>query len=387
MATSPAGRRPPAREPVNVREIGIQAAAVGLAILIAGAIVATTIANLAARGIPIGFDFLGARAGFTISESLLSYSPNDSNLWAIAVGVGNTVVASLLVIIVSTLAGTLLGIARLSVNPLLAALAKTWVEAARNTPLLLLLLFVYTIWWTLPADFAGELIPGVYASMRGLVVPWVSVPWSEGATAAGAVALVAALLAARLLASRAKGISGRRPPYVAIAASASIALFLAGFVLGGGSLDWPKAGENTLEGGLTVTPETATLFLGLIFYTTGFIAEIVRSGLNAVPKGQWEASRALGLSTGRVLRLVVIPQMMRVIVPPMTSQYINVVKNSTLALAIGYSDFMVVMGTVINKTSRAVEGTVIIVVVYLAINLGLSAVMNAYNRRVMIRER
>ena len=387
MATLPLAKRRPIRPPTDFRAIGVQVGAVGLAVVIAAIVVATTIANLSARGIPIGFDFLSARAGFTISESLLSYEPDDSNLWAIVVGIGNTIFASAVVIAVSTLAGTLVGIARLSTNPLVSGLARVWVETARNTPLLLLLLFVYTIWWTLPPDLVMEPAPGVYASMRGVVIPWYTWPWGGQLTALAVAATAAALVAARTAAARAQKARGRRPPYVALTVVGAAALFLAAGVLGGGSLDWPRRQGAGAIGGLALTPETATLFAGLMFYTTGFIAEIVRSGINAVPKGQWEASRALGLSTGRILRLVVIPQMMRVIIPPMTSQYINVVKNSTLALAVGYSDFMVVMGTVINKTSRAVEGTAIIILVYLAINLSLSAAMNAYNRRVAIKER
>ncbi|WP_066544300.1 amino acid ABC transporter permease [Sphingomonas sp. CCH21-G11] len=387
MLSTSSARRPPARPPVNLRSAGIQIGVVGFALVILGMIVATTVANLASRGIPIGFDFLWARAGFTISESVLSYTPDDSNLWAIMVGIGNTIFASSLVIIVSTIAGTLLGIARLSVNPLVAALAKVWVETARNTPLLLLLLFVYTIWWTLPADVGGEIVPGVYASMRGLVVPWLEMPWDGRMTALSVMVALAVLVAARMAASRAKARTGRRPSYLPVATTVTLLTFVLVFVVAGGSLDWPEVRGTALTGGITLTPETATLLLGLMFYTTGFIAEIVRSGLNAVPKGQWEASRSLGLPTSRILRLIIIPQMMRVIVPPMTSQYINVVKNSTLAMAVGYNDFMVVMGTIINKTSRAVEGTVLIIITYLVINLTVSFLMNLYNRRVMIKER
>lgn len=379
--------RRPAPAPLDIRSIVVQVAAVGGVLAFALLVVATTVANLTARGIPIGLDFLTSRAGFTISESLLAYSPNDSNLWAIFVGVGNTIFASAVVILISTFAGTLLGIARLSDNPLVSALARVWIETARNTPLLLLLLFVYTIWWALPADTGRAVLPGVYASMRGVVIPWFTLPWSAPVLALGAIAGALALLAAQRTAARVQARTGERPRYVLGVSLAIAALVLTAGLAGGGAVDWPRQAEGGVSGGLTLTPEAATIFLGLIFYTTGFIAEIVRSGINAVPRGQWEAARALGLSSARVLRLVIIPQMMRVIVPPMTSQYINVVKNSTLALAVGYSDFMVVMGTVINKTSRAVEGTAIIILVYLAINLSLSAVMNAYNRRVAIKER
>ncbi|MBX9896374.1 MAG: ABC transporter permease subunit [Qipengyuania sp.] len=387
MAPNIGPRGAPVREPVNVRAIAIQAGAVTAALCAVGLVVLTTLGNLTARGIPIGFDFLSGRAGFTISESLISYSPNDSNLWAILAGVGNTVAASLLVIVISTVTGTLLGIARLSTNPLVSALARVWVETARNTPLLLLLLFIYTIWWSLPADSANQLVPGVYASMRGLAVPWFDAAWSPG-TAVLLVALVIALLAVAATAATIVGRrTGRRPPYLRLAAGGAAIIVMLAFLATGGTLDRPRQVGTSLQGGATLTPETATLLLGLVFYTTGFIAEIVRSGINAVPRGQWEAARALGLSSGKILRLIILPQMMRVIVPPMTSQYINVVKNSTLALAIGYSDLMVVMGTVINKTSRAVEGTAIIIAAYLLINLTLSAMMNLYNRRVMIRER
>ena len=379
--------RRPAPAPLNVRAIGLQLAAVGLVLTLVLLVVATTIGNLTARGIPVGFDFLTSRAGFTISESLLNYSPNDSNLWAIAVGVGNTIFASAVVILISTLSGTLLGIARLSDNPLVSALARVWIETARNTPLLLLLLFVYTIWWAMPADTGRALLPGVYASMRGIVIPWFELPWSAPALGFGAAMAGLAFFFAKRAAAHTQARTGRRPPYLLVAMIAVGALVFVAGIFGGAAIDWPRQINGRLSGGLTLTPETATILLGLIFYTTGFIAEIVRSGINAVPRGQWEAARALGLSAGRVLRLVIIPQMMRVIVPPMTSQYINVVKNSTLALAVGYSDFMVVMGTVINKTSRAVEGTAIIIIVYLVINVSLSAVMNAYNRRVAIKER
>ena len=379
--------RRPAPAPLDIRAIGFQVAAVGASLAVALLIIATTVTNLTARGIPIGFDFLTSRAGFTISESLLPYSPDDSNLWAIFVGIGNTIFASAIVILISTFAGTLLGVARLHENPLVSAFARVWIETARNTPLLLLLLFVYTIWWTLPGDTGRPLVPGVYASMRGVIIPWFTLPWSASVSALAAVGCGAVLFAVRRAAAREQARTGRRPHYMLGAMLAVAALVLIAGLTGVAAVDWPRRDQGHINGGLTLTPEAATIFVGLIFYTTGFIAEIVRSGINAVPAGQWEAARALGLSPGRVLRLVIIPQMMRVIVPPMTSQYINVVKNSTLAIVVGYSDFMVIMGTVINKTSRAVEGTAIIIVVYLAINLSLSAVMNVYNRRVAIKER
>ncbi len=179
--------------------------------------------------------------------------------------------------------------------------------------------------------------------------------------------------------------TGLCPPWVkwAIAASALLWLLIIVLLLApSASVELPKANGPDIVGGFILSPEFFTLITGLTFYTSGFVAEIVRTGLQSVTRGQWEAAYALGLSRGRTLRLVVIPQMLRVIIPPMTSQYINIVKNSTLVIAIGYADFMVVTGTVINKTSHAIEGTVIIIAVYLAINLSLSALMNQVNRRV-----
>jgi len=365
------------------RAIAIQFFAISCMVAIVTLLVATTVNNLSARGIPFGLGFLFDRAGFTIAESLLSYDSDDSNAWAIAVGVGNTIYASVITIITSTLLGTVLGIARLSSNPLVSALARVWIETARNTPLLLLLLFVYTIWWTLPDGAGFRLVPGVHISMRGLVVP--SLAFDNGVWLFAILAL-AIVAAARPVRKWIAAISGRAPTYAV--KLFLIALFGVALVyVSNPQIGWPTASADGIAGGLTLTPETATILLGLVFYTTGFVAEIVRSGIESVPRGQWEAARALGLSQGHILRRIIIPQMMRVIVPPMTSQFINVVKNSTLAIAVGYSDFMVIMGTLINKTSHAIEGTVIIVVVYLSINLSISLVLNAYNRRVAITER
>lgn len=171
---------------------------------------------------------------------------------------------------------------------------------------------------------------------------------------------------------------------ILLAGSAIFALTMTGDGIGA---DFPIASGPNIQGGLILSPEFFSLVVGLTFYTTGFVAEIIRTGLLSVPSGQWEASYSLGLSRWRTLRLIVIPQMLRVIIPPMNSQYINIVKNSTLVIAIGYADFMVVMGTVINKTSHAIEGTLIIIATYLLINLTLSAVMNRLNRSVQVIER
>jgi general L-amino acid transport system permease protein len=301
----------PRRRPQGGRRLAVQASAIALVAAVLVLVAVTTASNLQARGIPVGFEFLGDRAGFKIADTVLPFSAEQSYLHAIVVAVANTLFLSLLVCALATVAGAALGIARLSDNPLVAGLSAAWVEAVRNTPPVLLLIFLYAAWSQVaPVEGTQTLLPGVQLSIRGLTIA-----------------------------------------------------------------------------GARLTPEFATVTVGLTIYTAGFIAEIVRSGIGAVPRGQWEAGRALGLREGQILARVIAPQMLRVIVPPMTSQYINTVKNSTLAIAVGYSEFMTVMGTVINRTNHALEGTLIIVGVYTALNLGLAAVLEQVNRRVQLPRR
>jgi general L-amino acid transport system permease protein len=288
--------------------VAAQAAAVALLAAVIVLIGLTTVANLEARGISLGFDFLGDRAGFKIADTVLPFSSEASYLRAIVVAIANTLFLSILVCSLATVLGVIVGLGRLSPNPLVAGLATVWVEAVRNTPPVLLLIFLYAAWSQVaPAEGPKALIPGVVFTIRGLEVA-----------------------------------------------------------------------------GARLTPEFATVTVGLTLYTAGFIAEIFRSGVTSVARGQWEAGRALGLAERQVLRRIIAPQMLRVIVPPMASQYINTVKNSTLAIAVGYSEFMTVMGTVINRTNHALEGTVIIVVVYTALNLALAALLEQVNRRVQL---
>jgi general L-amino acid transport system permease protein len=373
--------RPP-RAPLAWQAVVGQSAAVALVAALVALMVATTLSNLQVRGIPTGFEFLGDRAGFKIADTVIAFAPDDGYLRAIAVGVANTLFLSLLVCVAATVVGALLGVARLSANPLVAALAAVWVEAVRNTPPVLLLIFLYALWsQAMPVGGAQEVLPGVLASVRGIAVPKLlaGVPaWALGLGLLASVLLpVLASLAAR---SRTRP-GARRPPYGLAALGAVAIAWAAAAGLGGWTLEVPSAEGDDLMGGARLTPEFATVFFGLTVYTAGFIAEIVRSGIQAVPRGQWEAGRALGLDEGQILRLVVAPQTLRVITPPMTSQYINTVKNSTLAIAIGYSEFMTVMGTVINRTNQPLEGTLIIVAVYMAINLTLAAGLNLLNRR------
>ncbi|TAJ71780.1 MAG: ABC transporter permease subunit [Phenylobacterium sp.] len=390
-ALAPPAAPPPARAPrapIAWPAVAAQSAAVALVAALLVLVAVTTAANLELRGIPTGFEFLGDRAGFKIADTVIAFSPDHSYLRAIAVGVGNTLFLSLIVCLAATVVGALLGVARLSANPLVAALAAVWVEAVRNTPPVLLLIFLYALWsQAMPVGGAQEVLPGIVASVRGVAVPKLETGLPAWAWAAALLASLTAPVLASRAARRRTPSGARRPPYGRAVLAAVALAWVAAALLGGWSLELPRAAGEDLAGGARLTPEFATVVFGLTVYTAGFIAEIVRSGIEAIPRGQWEAGRALGLSEGRILRLVVAPQTLRVITPPMTSQYINTVKNSTLAIAIGYSEFMTVMGTVINRTNQPLEGTLVIVAVYMAINLALAAGLDLLNRRVQPEQR
>jgi general L-amino acid transport system permease protein len=354
------------------------------------AVLDTTITNLRLRGIPLGFEFLSMPSGMPIAESLIAYTPDSPYSRAGAVGILNTIAVSAIVIVVSSVLGLFLGILRLSSNPAVAGAARIWVEIARNTPVIVILLFVYGVWTNMPSVAgAFEPLPGIFVSRRGVVLPTVSI--ELGATPIfGTLAgvLIVFILAARA-ATTIQLRTGRRPPLVGFAFLAIVGMIATASLAGVFeiSVDLPTKGRFNFAGGTEVSPEFATLIVGLVFYTTGFIGEIARSGIVAVKKGYWEAALSLGLKHGQTLRLVVVPLALRVAVPPLNSQYINVVKNSTLAIAVGYQEFFTVAGTMINRTSHAIEGIAIILVTYLAVNLALSSLMNWYNRRLALVER
>jgi len=350
-----------------------------IAIFIAAALlVSTAVSNLETRGIPVGIDFLGMPSEIVISESVLAHDPGDSHYRSILVGIANTLFVSTLVIILSTVCGLVIGLARLSENPLASITSKCWVELARNFPPIVILIFLYSIWWKVfpPVDQAWELLPGTYLSMRGLNCPEIALSFSPVGALGVVIGLVVWALHRRL-AARIR----LAPRFWKLL---SIGLLVGGVVLADThlTLEVPQFTGSNYSGGIELSPELSTILLGLTLYTTGFIAEIIRGGVLSINKGQWEAGRALGLSRGKILRFIVIPQTLRVIVPPLNSQYINVVKNSTLAIAVGYPDFLAVMNTMISKTSHSIEGVLIILGVYLVINLSLSTLANWYNRRV-----
>ena len=283
-------------------------------------------ANLEERRIASGFGFLGREAGFEIGESaFLRYDASDSYFRALVVGLTNTLAVAIVGIVLATILGTFIGLFRLSKNFLLRTLSAAYVEFIRNVPLLVQLFFWYAViteGMPGPREALSPL-PGVFLSNRGLFFPSFSgVPELQG---------------------------------------------------------------FNFTGGLAVSPEFAALLFGLVTYTAGFIAEIVRAGILAVDRGQGEAAHALGLTRTQTTRLIILPQALRVIIPPMTSQYLNLTKNSSLAVAIGYPDLVSIANTTMNQTGQAIEGIAIIMAVYLTISLSISAFMNWYNARVALR--
>ncbi|MSP37251.1 MAG: ABC transporter permease subunit [Deltaproteobacteria bacterium] len=295
--------------------------------------IANALDNLAARRIASGFGFLWREAGFEIGETtLISFSAADSYFKALAVSLLNTFRVALLAILFSTLIGVAVGLARLSPNWLLAKLASGYVEVLRNVPLVVQLFFWYAVItesFPAPAQ-ALHPLPGLFLSNRGLALP-----------------SVVSLL-----------------PF---------------------EVDYPSLSGFDFSGGVMVSPEFAALLLGLALYTAAFIGEIVRAGILAVDRGQYEAAQSQGLSKSQLMRSIILPQALRVVVPPVTSQYLNCTKNSSLAVAIGYPDLVSISNTTINQTGQAIEGIAVIMVVYLTISLGISALMNTYNRRIALR--
>jgi general L-amino acid transport system permease protein len=367
--------------------------AVAAAVLALGAsIVGNVVENLSRLGINAGFGFLSRPAGFGIVQHLIPYSESSSYAAALLVAVLNTMALSAIGIAAATLLGFVIGLARLSGNLLLSHLAAGYVEILRNVPLLLQIFFWYfAVLRPLPGPRQSIVLGGVaFLNNRGLYMP--APVFGPGAEAIG-VALVLGIAGAIALISwarrrqRATGRSARAglPAAGLILALPLVAAAGAGFPM---SWDVPALAGFNFQGGVVVIPEFVAMLAALSIYAAAFIAEIVRAGVLAVPQGQVEAARALGLTKGQITRFVVVPQALRVIVPPLTSQYLNLVKNSSLAAAIAYPDVMLVFaGTVLNQTGQAIEVMAITMGFYLALSLLIAAFMNWYNRAVAMVER
>ena len=373
------------------RGIVYQVIVVGVVAAIVWYLVGNTRYNLEKRRIATGFAFLGRAAGIPISESLLPYDAGTSTYGqALIIGVLNTLKVAVVGIVLTTILGTLIGIGRLSKNFLVAKITATYVEVIRDIPLLLQLLFWYAALQGLPAPRQSWRIGNdVFLSNRGIKVPlleWETADWwALGAFLVGCIGV----WAWSRTATRRQEETGVRPPVWPVALGLLVVFPLLVWAALGAPLtiEKPELQGFNFVGGGTVSPEYFALLTGLVVYTASYIAEIVRSGIQAVAKGQWEAAGALGLRSGMVLRKIVLPQAMRVIIPPMTSQYLNLTKNSSLAVAIGFQDVVSVASTTLNQTGQAIEGIAMIMAVYLTISLSISFFMNWYNARIALVER
>jgi len=373
------------------RAIVWQIVIIGVVALVAWYLISNTIANLDARHIATGFAFLDRVAGIPIGESLLPYNPAVNTYGrALLIGVLNTIKVAAIGVVLATILGTLIGIGRLSTNWLLARLTAFYVETLRDIPLLLQLLFWYTILQGLPAPRQALHIGStLFLTNRGLKIAELDwQPADTGAVVAFLIGVCGMVLWSRY-ADRRQDATGVRPSAWPVALLLLIGLPVAIWAAMGApfAIDYPSLRGFNFQGGGTVSPEYFALLIGLVTYTASYIAEIVRSGILAVPKGQWEAAGALGLRNSEVLRQVILPQALRVIIPPMTSQYLNLTKNSSLAVAIGYQDIVSIANTTLNQTGQAIEGIAVIMAVYLTISLSISLFMNWYNARIALVER
>lgn len=319
----------------KARSVAYQVLAVLVIALLGWLLVSNTLANMRLRGIQSGFDFLRQPAGFDIGEGWLSYDSASPYWKAFLVGIVNTLRVALIGCVLATVLGTLLGVARFSRNALLRGLGYGYVELFRNIPLLLQLLMWYLLFieYLPPSSEALSIGKAIFLSKNGLSFP--SLAWDHGQL----------------------------------------------------QFQLPVAGEMQVEGGSALSPEFMAVLLGLVLYTSAFIAEVMRAGIASVPKGQHEAGASIGLSRARSMRLIVLPQALRLIIPPLTNQYLNLTKNSSLAVAVGYPELVSIANTSLNQSGRAVECIAIIMLVYLLLSLITSALMNWFNRRTAIKER
>ncbi|MCO6178145.1 amino acid ABC transporter permease [Ciceribacter sp. RN22] len=347
--------------------------------------------NLARANMTAGFEFLRNRAGFDIAQTPIAYSSDNTYLQALAVGLVNTLIIAVCGIITASIIGLIVGIGRLSHNWLISRLATVYVEVFRNIPPLLVIFFWYKGVLSLLPDVRSSLaLPlSVFVSNRGIYMP--APVFGEGMSlvaAAFVAGVVAAILYARW-ATKKQLATGKRPPVLWINIALIIGLPLVAFAIIGApvTFDIPELGKFNMRGGTAIGPEFLSLYMALSFYTAAFIAEIVRAGIRGVPKGQTEAASALGLRRGPTTRLVVLPQALRIIIPPLTSQYLNLTKNSSLAVAIGYADLVAVGGTILNQSGHSIEIIAIWMLIYVSISLATSLFMNWFNAKMALVER
>ena len=375
----------------QARGIFYQVVTVASVALFVWIITQNTIHNLEKANIASGFGFLQGRAGFDIGQQAIEYNSDSTYGRALLVGLLNTLQVAFFGIITATILGFLVGIARLSHNWLLAKLAQAYVEIFRNIPPLLVIFFWYKgVIAILPQARDSVALPlGGFLNNRGLFFP--KAIWGEGSwmiVAALGVAIVASIVIVKWARAR-QARTGQQFRSGWTSLGLIILLPTVTFLALGAPLtfDYPVAGRFNLSGGTSIGPEFISLYLALSFYTVSFIAEIVRGGIKAVPKGQTEAANALGLRANIITRLVVVPQAMRIIIPPLTSQFLNLTKNSSLAVAVGFADIVAVGGTMLNQTGQAVEIVAIWLVIYLSLSLTTALFMNWFNAKMALVER
>ncbi len=396
MSTNPNNNPVPTKLPLlknpRIRALLFQAIVLGGVVLFFGYLFHNTVHNLNTRGISTGFGFLNREAGFGILQSLIPYTPASTYGRTFFVGLLNTLLVSGLGIILATLMGLFIGIARLSSNWLIARLAAVYIETFRNIPLLLQVFFWYfAVLQALPTPHQSMSLGNVvFLNVRGLYLPApVTQPGFYAVWLALAVAIIAVIILRRWAHQR-QETSGKAFHSVSVSLALLVGLPLVTFYAAGAPLSWslPALHGFNFSGGLVMIPELTALLIALTIYTAASIAEIVRAGILSVSHGQTEAAAALGLRPTLTMRLVVLPQAMRVIIPPLTSQFLNLTKNSSLATAIGYPDLVnVFAGTTLNQTGQAVIIIGMTMAVYLCISLLISLFMNGYNRRMALVER
>jgi general L-amino acid transport system permease protein len=354
-------------------------------------LVSNTLQNLEKQSIATGFGFLQKESSFEIGESLVDYSAASSYGRALIVGALNTLYVSFIGIILTVILGTFIGVSRLSSNWLVSKLAAIYIEVMQDIPVLLQLFFYYALFYeTFPSPRqALNPVPGLFLCNRGVVF---TIPEAHSAHAYMGLAFLAAGIIVYLLrrwARKRQDLTGRLFPVFRVSVALLVGLPLLTWWAAGAptKMDVPKLVGFNFEGGFTLSPEFIALLLGLVLYTAAFVAEVVRAGIQSVSKGQTEAAMSMGLRPPMVLNLVILPQALRVIIPPLTSQMLNLTKNSSLAVAIGFPDFVSVANTTINQTGQAIEGVALIMLVYLIFSLLTSTFMNWYNKRAALVER
>ncbi|WP_417828720.1 amino acid ABC transporter permease [Thalassospira sp.] len=375
----------------NVRAVLYQIIAIGLIILAGWYLVSNTLYNLEQQNISTGYGFLDLEASFEISETMIDYSAKSSYATALMVGLLNTVKVSILGIVLCTIIGTIFGIARLSSNWIVRKLATVYVETFRNIPVLLQLFFWYAL---IPSAFphprdALEPLPGVLLTSRGMYMP---VPEPDNAYT---LMMIAAAIACVIIyfvkkwATKRQDATGQPFPMLLAGTGIFVGLVLLAYIAGGAPTDlsMPVLKGFNIRGGYNISPEFMAVLIGLTVYTSTYVAEVVRSGIQAVPNGQWEAADSLGIRRSVALRKVILPQSMRVAIPPLTNQYLNLTKNSSLAVAVGYPDLVSVSNTTMNQTGQAIEAISIFMSIYLGLSLLTSLFMNWFNKKMALVER